>query len=67
VAESLGGIGEFLLGIMSVIGGLMQIYALLMLNRVHKTTNSLAARNEAIARELGVAEGTAAAAAKDQS
>jgi hypothetical protein len=66
VAESLGGIGEFLLGIMSVIGGLMQIYALLMLNRVHKTTNSLAARNEAIARELGVAEGTAAAA-KDQS
>jgi hypothetical protein len=63
---NLGGIGEFMLGVMSVIGGLMQIYALLMLNRVHKTTNSLAARNEAIARELGVAEGTAMAA-KDQS
>jgi hypothetical protein len=65
MSASLGGIGEFLLGVMSVIGGLMQIYALLMLNRVHKTTNSLAARNEDIAHKLGVAEGTAAA--KDQS
>lgn len=30
------------------------------LDAVHKTTNSLAERNEAIAKELGVAEGKAA-------
>lgn len=34
------------------------------LDQVHKTTNSLALRNEVIARELGVAEGTAAQKAK---
>jgi hypothetical protein len=64
-SADLGSIGEFLLGIMAVMGGMMQMYALIMLNRVHKTTNSLAARNEAIARELGVAEGTAAAKSQE--
>jgi hypothetical protein len=52
--------------VVSCIGGVLSPIVIVMLTRqnkkleeVHKSTNGLAARNEEIARKLGIAEGTA--------
>jgi hypothetical protein len=57
---TLGEIGQLLTGIAALYAAIMGVRNSKKLDEVHKSTNGLAERNEAIAKKLGIAEGTAA-------
>jgi hypothetical protein len=52
--------GTFLSSLVAAIGAVVSLGNSRKLDEVHKTTNSLAQRNEAIAKQLGIEEGKAA-------
>jgi hypothetical protein len=49
--------GTFMSSLVAAIGAIISMGNSRKLDEVHKTTNSLAARNEAIAKQLGIQEG----------
>ena len=51
--------GTFLSSLVAAIGAIISMGNSRKLDEVHKTTNSLAARNEAIAKEWGIEQGKA--------
>lgn len=51
--------GTFMSSMVAAIGAIISMGNSRKLDIVHQTTNSLAARNEAIAKQLGVTEGIA--------
>ena len=57
---TIGEVGQLLTGIAALYAAVMGVRNGKKLDEVHKSTNGLAERNEAIAKKLGVAEGTAA-------
>jgi hypothetical protein len=57
VALVISASGSFLSSIVAGISALISLNNSKKIDEVHKTTNSLAARNEAIAKELGVRQG----------
>ena len=56
--------GTLLTAVTGAVGIFVSLRNSRKLDEVHKTTNSLAERNEAIAKELGVAEGKASVEAR---
>jgi hypothetical protein len=56
---TIGEVGQLLTGVAALYAAIMGARNSKKLDEVHKSTNGLAARNEAIAKKLGVAEGTA--------